>query len=256
MVPARLLAALGTALGLGLGLGLVLATAPAGSQSLFDKGKDMLKGFGGGPTSGGAAGLSTGEIAAGLQEALRVGAERVVNTLGRTDGFNKAPDVHIPLPGSLKKVQSALAKVGMSGLADDLELRLNRAAEAAVPKAQKLFTDAISKMTIDDAKMILNGPKDAATQYFRSKMATPLAGDIKPIVDTQLSDVGAIAAYDRMMGQYKTIPFVPDAKANLTEYVVGKAVDGVFLYLGREEAAIRENPAKRTTELLKKVFGG
>jgi hypothetical protein len=87
-------------------------------------------------------------------------------------------------------------------------------------------------------------------------MATPLAGDIKPIVDTQLSDVGAIAAYDRMMGQYKTIPFVPDAKANLTEYVVGKAVDGVFLYLGREEAAIRENPAKRTTELLKKVFGG
>ncbi|MQA66621.1 MAG: DUF4197 family protein [Alphaproteobacteria bacterium] len=251
MIRARSLAALGTA------LGLAFAAMPAGSQSLFDKGKEMLQGFGGDSApGGGAAGLSSGEIASGLQEALRVGAERVVGTLGRTDGFNKAPDVHIPLPGSLKKVQSALAKVGMSSLADDLELRLNRAAETAVPKAQKLFTGAISQMTIDDAKKILNGPKDSATQYFRSKMGAPLAADIKPIVDGQLAEAGAVAAYDRMMGQYKSIPFVPDAKANLTEYVVGKAVDGVFLYLGKEEAAIRENPAKRTTELLKKVFGG
>jgi len=227
-------------------------SAPAHSQSLFDQGKKLLDGFGG--SKSGAAALSAGEIASGLREALRVGSDRVVGTLGKTDGFNKSGDVHIPLPGSLKNVQSMLSKVGMSGLADDLELRLNRAAEAAVPKARKLFFDAISAMTIDDARKILNGPKGSATQYFRGKMSSPLRGEMKPFVDTQLSQVGAVAAYDRMMGRYKSIPFVPDAKADLTNHVLDKAIDGVFLYLGREEAAIRENPAKRTTALLQKVF--
>lgn len=215
----------------------------------------MLRGLGDSKSSStGAGALAVGDIASGLKEALRVGAERVVGTLGRTDGFNKAPDVHIPLPGSLQKVQSALGKMGMGALGDDLELRLNRAAEAAVPKAQKLFTDAITQLSVDDAKGILNGPKDAATQYFRSKMSAPLAGEIKPIIDSQLSAVGAINAYDRMIGQYKSIPFMPNATANLSDYVVGRAIDGVFAYLAKEEAAIRENPAKRTTDLLKKVF--
>lgn len=235
-----------------------LVSEPASGQGLFDRGKEMLKGLGtggDGATGSAAASLSSGEIASGLKEALRVGSERVVSTLGTTGGFNESPDVHIPLPDTLKSVQSALRNVGMSGMADDLELRLNRAAEAAVPKAKKLFAEAISAMTIDDARQILNGSKDSATQYFRSKMSAPLAADMKPIVDDQLSDVGAIAAYDRMMGQYKTLPFVPDAKANLTDHVLTRATDAVFLYLGREEAAIRENPARRTTELLKKVFG-
>lgn len=233
--------------------GMVTASQPAGAQSFLDKGKDLLKGLGG-SSSTSAGALSVTDIAAGLKEALRVGSERVVGTLGAADGFNKSPDVHIPLPDTLQKVQSALSKIGMSSLADDVELRLNRAAEAAVPKAKSLFVDAISAMTVDDAKGILNGPKDAATQYFRSKMSAPLAADMKPIIDTQLSEVGAIAAYDKMMGQYKSLPFVPDVKANLTDHVLTKAIDGVFLYLGREEAAIRENPAKRTTELLQKVF--
>lgn len=238
-----------------------VAALPAHSQSFLDRGKDLLKGLSGGSSSssgasssGAASSLSTSEIAGGLRDALRVGAERVVATLGRTDGFNKSPDVHIPLPPSLQSVQSVLEKVGMGSIGNDLDLRLNRAAEAAVPKASGLFADAISKMTIDDARKILDGPKDAATQYFRSKMSAPLAAEMKPIVNDQLANVGAIAAYDKMMGQYKTVPFVPDVKANLTDYVLGKAIDGVFLYLGREEAAIRENPAARTTELLKKVF--
>lgn len=236
-------------------ISLACVVAPAQSQGILDRGKDLLKGLGGAGSPVGMSTLSAGEIAGGLREALRIGSERVVDTLGVADGFNKSPDAHIPLPGSLRTVQSMLAKVGMSNLADDLELRLNRAAEAAVPKAKKLFGDAIAAMTIDDARKILDGPKDSATQYFRSKMAVPLAADMKPIVDEQLSGVGAVAAYDRMMGQYKSLPFVPDAKANLTDYVLEKAIDGVFLYLGREEAAIRENPAKRTTELLQKVFG-
>jgi hypothetical protein len=234
----------------------MLLSAPAASQGFFDRGKDFLKSLGGSGSSGSPVkALTTSEIAGGLRDALRVGAERVVGTLGRTDGFNKASDVHIPLPGSLKKVQSMLGKFGMSSLVDDLELKLNRAAEAAVPKATNLFSHAISQMTIDDAKKILNGPKDSATRYFQGKMSAPLARDMKPIVNRQLSQVGAIASYDRMIGQYKSIPFVPDAKANLTNHVLDKAIAGVFLYLGREEAAIRENPAMRTTQLLKKVFG-
>lgn len=233
----------------------VLAASPSSAQGLFDRGREMLKGLGGGDSSAGMSSLSTGEIASGLREALRVGSERVVASLGRADGFNGVADVHIPLPDKLKKVQSMLGRVGMGGLADDLELRLNRAAEAAVPQAKKLFFNAISSMTIDDAKKILNGPKDSATQYFRGRMSTPLAAEMKPIVDDQLSQVGAVAAYDRMIGQYKTIPFVPDVKADLTNHVLAKAIDGVFLYLGREEAAIRDNPVKRTTEILKKVFG-
>lgn len=232
-----------------------LSAMPAQSQGFLNRGKDMLKGLGDSSSaSPSVSSLTTGEIAGGLRDALRVGSERVVSTLGRSDGFNSSTDVHIPLPGSLKTVQSMLAKVGMSSLTDDLELRLNRAAEAAVPKAKKLFGDAITQMTIDDAKKILNGPKDSATQYFRGKMSAPLATDMKPIVNDQLAEVGAIASYDNMMGEYKSLPFVPDAKADLTNYVLEKAIDGVFLYLGREEAAIRENPAKRTTELLQKVF--
>jgi len=148
-----------------------------------------------------------------------------------------------------------LGRVGMSGIVDDLELRLNRGAEAAVPRAKRLFWNAIQAMTLEDVRTIYDGPKDAATQYFRGKMSGPLAGDMRPIVDQELANVGAIRSYDQMMGQYRAIPFVPDVKADLTQYVLEKAIDGIFLYLGREEAAIRENPVKRTTALLERVFG-
>ena len=195
------------------------------------------------------------DIARGLKEALRVGSDRVVGTLGKVDGFNKSPDAHIPLPQSLQNVKKVLDAVGAGAMADDLELRLNRAAESAVPKAKKLFGESIAAMTFEDARAIYNGPKDSATQYFRGKMSAPLAADMRPIVDGELARVGAIQSYEQAIGQYRSLPFVPDARANLTDYVLGKAVDGVFLYLGREEAAIRENPAKRTTDLLKKVFG-
>ncbi len=201
------------------------------------------------------ASLRDMDIARGLKEALRVGSDRVVSTLGKADGFNKSPDVHIPLPPSLQTVKKVLDAVGAGAAADDLELRLNRAAESAVPKAKRLFGEAIAAMTFEDARAIYNGPKDSATQYFHGKMSAPLAADMRPIVDGELARVGAIQSYERMIGQYRSLPFVPDVKANLTDYVLGKAVDGVFLYLGREEAAIRENPAKRTTDLLKKIFG-
>ena len=244
----------------------VLAFAAAGEGlaqgNLLDKGRDALKGMGvpapGGtqvPGGGARGALGEADIAKGLREALKIGSKHAVGTLGKADGFNKVADVHIPLPGTLRTVQQALGKVGQSALVDDLELRLNRAAEAAVPRAKSLFLKSIEAMTLDDARGILNGPKDSATQYFRGKMASPLATDMKPIVDQELARAGAVKSYDQMIGKYKAIPFVPDAKADLTQHVLERAIDGVFLYLGREEAAIRDDPAKRTTAILQKVFG-
>lgn len=240
-----------------LPLGISLSLDPALAQGgLFDKAKELLK-SGDGETAGGlsSTGLSAAEIGEGLREALKVGTERVVGQLGQADGFNADPDIHIPLPDSLQKVQKALQTVGMSDLADDLELRLNRAAEAATPQAKQIFWDAISDMSVQDAEGILNGPEDAATRYFQDKMNAPLSQAMRPVIDDSLAEVGAIAAYDNMMGEYRSLPLMPDAKADLTDYALGQALDGIFTYVAREEAAIRSDPAKRTTEVLQKVFG-
>jgi hypothetical protein len=180
----------------------------------------------------------------------------VVSQVGRADGYNADPEIHIPLPGSLRKVQSALQKVGMSSMADDLETRLNRAAEAAAPEAKELFWQAISEMSMADARKIYDGPKDSATRYFQGKMTPPLGERMVPVVDRSLADVGAIRSYDAMISQYKALPFVPDVKADLTKFVVEKAMDGIFHYVAKEEAAIRTSPAARTTAILQRVFGG
>jgi hypothetical protein len=228
-----------------------LSASEAGT-SWLDKGKKLLNGYGG---SGERSGITLEEIGAGLKDALRVSSENVVSRLGRLNGFNKDPAVHIPLPKQLETVRSVLDKVGMSGRLKDLELKLNRAAEVATPKAKKLFLQAITEMNFDDVKKIFNGPKDAATQYFRSKMSPSLAKEMEPVVNETLSEVGAVQAYDNVMKKYRSVPFVPDVKADLTEYVIEKGMDGIFYYMAREEAAIRTNPAKRTTDLLKRVFG-
>ena len=235
----------------GLALVVVVFLIPnAGALDLLKEGQKFFDSL-----SGGSQELSVGEIAGGLKDALRVGTESVVGQLGTTDGFNKDPAIHIPLPDSMQTVQSALSKVGVSGMLDDLELRLNRAAETATPKAKKLFWDAISDMTLDDVNSIYEGPDDAATRYFQGKMSQPLAEEMGPVVNESLSEVGAIKSYDNVMSRYEQIPFVPDVKANISEYVVEKGMDGIFHYLAKEEAAIRNNPVKRTTELLQKVFG-
>ncbi len=230
---------------------LILSAPVFAGNSWLNKGSDLLKSFGGGDK---ASALTTEEIGAGLKEALKVGSETVVNQLGTTDGFNKDFNIHIPLPASLEKVKSMLSKVGMSSLFEDLELKLNRAAEIATPKAKQLFGDAITSMTMEDVKGIYNGPKDAATQYFRTKMSPELSKEMKPVIEDSLSRVGAVKSYDDMMKGYKSIPFVPDVKADLTDHVVEKGMDGIFYYMAKEEAEIRQNPVKRTTELLKKVF--
>ena len=238
---------------------LSVCASPALAQGFLDKLKSAAGAMTapGGPTVGsGAATLGTNEIIAGLREALRVGTENVVGRIGSADGFNADPNIHIPLPPDLQKVQGILRKFGLSGMADEVELKLNRAAEAAAPKTKELVWKAINEMTLEDAKRIYDGPDDAATSYFKRVATTDLKNVIKPVIDNSLNEVGAVAAYDRLMGQYKSLPLVPDVKADLSNHATALALDGLFYYLAKEEAAIRQNPAKRTTEILTKVFGG
>ncbi|UCH81043.1 MAG: DUF4197 domain-containing protein [Nitrospiraceae bacterium] len=222
------------------------------SGSWWDKGVNIFKSLG---DNGENKEPSTSEIGDAFKQALRIGTENVVSQLGTIDGFNADPSIHIPLPEKLTTVKSMLSKIGKTQMVDDLELKLNRAAEAATPKAKHLFLQAIKDMTFEDVRTIYNGPEDSATKYFQGKMSPPLEKEMHPIVDDTLSEVGAIQSYDRVVGQYKALPFVPDVKADLTEHVIQKGMDGIFYYIAKEEAAIRKNPAKQTTALLKKVFG-
>lgn len=233
-------------------------TAPSARASLFDKAKGVLDSLqnttqGSSPAALGAA-LSSDDIVAGLKEALRVGTEKVVGQLGQKDGYLTDQAIRIPLPDSLTGVHKTLEKVGFGSLTADLETRLNRAAEKAAPEAKEVFWNSISEMTLDDAKKILDGGDTAATDYFRTRMSGPLTRRFTPIVDASLSEVGAVEAYDQMISQYKSLPFLPDVKADLTAHAVTKALDGLFYYIASEEAAIRADPAARTTDILKKVF--
>ncbi len=234
------------------------AFAPA-HAGLLDKAKGMLdslqKPSEGSTTSTSPMGLSTTDIIAGLKDALRVGTDKVIAQVGKTDGYLADPAIHIPLPENLQPVQKALDKIGFGSLTADVETRINRAAEEAAPEAKEVFFQSISEMSLDDAKKILDGSDTAATDYFRQHMTAPLTERFTPIVNASLAEVGAVKAYDQMMGKYASLPFMPDVKSDLTTHAVSKALDGLFHYIATEEAAIRANPAARTTDILKKVFG-
>ena len=239
-------------------LTLVLMVAGPGTMNggWLDQGKSILGAVtGGSKTAKPVAALSNTDLAQGFQEALRIGSASVVGQLGASDGFNADPAIHIPLPDTLRRVRDLLSRVGLGASVDDLELKLNRAAEAALPKANPLFMDAISAMTFEDVRAIYEGPKDSATRYFQEKMSPALTREMEPVIDETLAQVGAVQAYDQVMGQYRDLPFVPDVKADLTRHVTDKGLDGLFYYLAQEEEAIRTNPVKQTTALLKRVFG-
>jgi hypothetical protein len=247
-----------------IGLTAAVAVDARAQGSLMDMGKGLLQNQTGVtlPQSGGSrgAGLSSTDIGAGLKEALKVAAERVTGRLGSADGFNADPSVHIPLPEKLKMAQQGLKAAGQSALLDDLEVKLNRSAEAAAPRAKQIFWDALSAMSLDDAKSILNGPRDAATQYFKRAMSPDLKTAMRPVVDRTVADSGAVKAYGAATAAASALPMigqtVQGAPGQLTEHVLDYALSGLFKYLGDEEAAIRSDPAKRSTELLRKVFGG
>ncbi len=203
---------------------------------------------------GAEAGLTTADISAGLKEALNKGTGEVVSQLGKNGGFSADKLIRIPLPQSLLKAKSYADKFGMGSYFADLENKLNEAAETATPKAKKLFVGAIKDMSLDDAWGILKGPDDAATRYFESNMSERLAEEMRPIVDNSLNQVGAVRSFNQLLSSYNKLPLGPKIDADLTGHVVDGGVNGIFHYVAQEEKAIRDNPAKRTTELLQRVF--
>jgi len=200
--------------------------------------------------------LTQSDIAEGLKDALRVGSTTVVKDLGKHNGFYKNKIAHIVLPKKLVKIRNKLKIIGYSKQLDDLELKLNRAAEKAVPKAKRLFINVIQQLSWQDIKQIYHGPDDAATRYFQRKMSPTLKKEMYPIIDTALEKVGVVRSYKKIIRKYNSLPFVSDAHVeNLTDYTINKTLKAMFYYLAIEEAAIRKNPAKRTTQLLRRVFG-
>jgi hypothetical protein len=239
-------------------LGALFAALPVvarAQSSLLNQGKSLLGNVTGGGSGSGAK-LSDSEIGGGLKDALKVASQRVVGRVGKTDGFWSDPAIRVPLPGPLEQASGPLKAVGASSLLDDLHLKMNRAVEQASPKALDIFTGAVSKMSITDARGILTGPKDAATQYFRRTTSGDLTTAFRPIVDQSLSGVGAVTAYKAVESKASSLPLVGGNLSgfNLTDFTVGKGLDGLFHYMGVEEEQIRTNPAARTTDLLKKVF--
>ena len=200
--------------------------------------------------------ISTEEMGMAFKQALQIGADTVISQLGGSGGFNEDPAIHIPLPEQLESVKAMLEKFGMGGIVESLELKLNEAAETATPQAKALFRNAINEMTFDDVKKIYTGSKDSATRYFRQKMSPELINELQPIIESSLDQVGAIRMFDEMMLNYNELPFVPQANADIDAYVMEKTLDGIFLYLAQQEAAIRDDPLRQSTELLKRVFGG
>ncbi|MBM9612972.1 DUF4197 domain-containing protein [Desulfobulbus rhabdoformis] len=249
---------------LAFALAFGLQTTAVAGTSLLDQGSSLLNSLNTSKTESSSSrstsstsssdSLSSSEIVSGLKQALETGSSTVVGQLGTQNGFNSDSAIHIPLPSGLSKAKALMDQTGLGSYAEEVELKLNRAAEAATPKAKELFVKAITEMTFSDATSILNGEDDAATQYFKKKMSPDLTEAFTPVVEDSLGEVGAVRAYDAMVAQYKTMPFVPDIKGNLTSYTVEKTLDGIFYYLAKEEKAIRENPAKQTTALLKKLF--
>jgi hypothetical protein len=198
--------------------------------------------------------LSTETIASGLREALTVGSQRAVSELGRPDGFLKSA-FHIPLPDSLNEAKEVAGRFGLTGIFDEMEIKLNRAAEAAAPKAAELFAAAVRQLTFDDVLAIYHGPDDAATRFLERTTSSELRSQMRPIVDASLAEVGALNTFRMMAAQYNRLPLVAPIDADLTHHVLDHASNALFTQMAGEEAAIRRNPAKRTTELLRRVFG-
>jgi len=199
--------------------------------------------------------LSNTEASGGLKAALIQGATKAVSQLSAADGFFGNPEVKIPLPDSLNKAEKAMRMFGMGKQADELVLKMNRAAEAAVPEAKTLLVDSVKKMSLADAKVILTGGDDAATQYFKKTTSEPMAAKFLPIVKKATENVQLAQQYNKFAEMGSKFGLVKKDQVNLEQYVTQKALDGVYLMMAKEEVAIRQDPVGQTSNLLKKVFG-
>lgn len=199
--------------------------------------------------------LSSKDAAGGLRAALSKGIDVAVAQLGARDGFLKDPKVAIPLPSALEKADEVLGRVGMGGKADELKETMNHAAEQAVAQAKPVFKQALTHMTLADAKGILTGGDDAGTQYFRRATSAQLTEKFKPIVAAENAKLGLTAKYNEYAGKAAQFGLLSAQDANLNDYVTAKALDGLFSRIADEEHAIRKDPLGQTSALIKKVFG-
>ncbi len=233
------------------GLALAACTT-AEQQAIFDQ---VLG------STGGAAGvgISQAQAAEGIRAALNNGVTAAVATVSRDGGYFNDPQIRIPLPGVLADVQSNLSPLGLSRLLDQAELELNRAAETAAPEARDIFVDAITAMTIDDAIGIVRGSNTSATEYLQRTSTARLTRLFTPPMEDAVRAVGLTSTLNELDSRLRIVPSAPSlgaaAQQEVVDHGVEYALDGLFYYVGREEAAIRANPAKRTSEILRAVFG-
>ena len=196
-----------------------------------------------------------GKIIAGLKEALSIGTGNAVLDVSHVGGYFKNQEIKILLPQEIQKTGDMLRKFGFGKVVNDFEHSMNTAAEQAAPKAKTIFFDAITQMTFDDARRILNGPDTAATDYLRAKTSIAIAGLFRPIVTDSMNKVGVTRLYKQMVEPLKMLPIASPVPVDLDAYVTERALSGLFLMVAEEEKKIRLNPAARITDLLKDVFG-
>ncbi|MEO9484409.1 MAG: DUF4197 domain-containing protein [Ekhidna sp.] len=200
-------------------------------------------------------GLTAEQVGAGLKEALVKGVSTGTQKVGKVDGYFKNPQIKIPFPTDVQKVENTLRDVGLGSQVDRFVMTLNRGAEEAAKEAKPVFVSAIKQMTIDDAWNILKGSdKEAATNYLRRTTSAELRAKFAPIVKNALDQTNATKYYSDIINSYNKIPLVEKVNPDLEDYATEKAMEGLFFMIANEEKAIRANPGARTTELLKKVF--
>lgn len=200
------------------------------------------------------AGMDPTMIASGLRQALDFGIDKQVTKLTQKDGFYKNSLVKILLPQELQKVDKTLRDIGLNSLADEGLKMLNRAAEDAVKTATPIFVNVVKEITFNDAKNILLGPKNAATNYLEGRTNSALYAEFNPVIKNSFQKVGADRVWENIITKYNTIPFVTQVNPDLTDYVTNQALEGVYTMIAVEENKIRSSVASRTTNLLRQVF--
>jgi|WetSurMetagenome_2_1015567.scaffolds.fasta_scaffold278639_1 hypothetical protein len=202
-----------------------------------------------------STGLTQDDAAAGIREALSKGINKGVDMVSKENGYFGDQEIKIPFPAEAKSIEDKLRAIGMGKKVDDVVLSINRAAEDASVKARDIFIAAIKQMTVTDAINIVKGNDDAATQYLQTHTTDELIKQFRPVIEESLNKVNATKYWSDVINTYNKIPMVKKMNPDLTDYVTRKAIDGLFVKIAHEEKEIRKNPAARTSDLLKKVFG-
>jgi hypothetical protein len=200
-------------------------------------------------------GLTEKDAADGIKEALVNGTGNSVKLVSALDGYWGNAEIKIPFPPEANEMESKLRSIGMGKKVDEFNESMNRAAEKAATEAKPIFVDAIKGMTVKDAINIVKGENNAATMYLKNTTSPELNNKFQPIIKTSLDNVSATRYWSDLIKTYNKIPLVKKMNPDLTAYVTGKAIDGLFIMIAKEELKIRKDPVARTSELLKKVFG-